>query len=56
VLHAKKEDETMKTLLTKMEKANAQIAHLQFARTDTQTKIAKELFFAFTQFNHRLLK
>jgi hypothetical protein len=50
VLHARKEIKTMKILLANMEKANPQIAHLQFTRANAQTQNCKRaIFFANSQ-------
>jgi hypothetical protein len=48
VLHAKKRNETMKILLANKEKANPQIAHLQFTRANAQTQNCKRAIFANT--------
>jgi hypothetical protein len=44
-----KENETMKILLANKGNTNPQIAHLQFARADTQAKNCKRAFFANSQ-------
>jgi len=41
----RKKNETMKILLANKEKPTAQIAHLQFARANTQTQNCKRTIF-----------
>ena len=51
VLHARKKEQAMKILLANKKNATAQIAHLQFAQANAQTKNCKRAIFPNTKPN-----